>query len=329
MRAGLLFLSLTALGTAPVSAQTHVVVITGLAGEPRYAQSFHEWATSLTRAAHERWGLPKSDIVYLADEVERAPEAIDDRSTRENIERVLNDLGARTDPGTQIILVLIGHGSTRGGEVKFNLPGPDIDAKALDRMLEGLADRKVAVVIASSASGAFIPALSRSGRVVITATRSGRERNETVFGRFFVEAFSGDGADMNKDGRVSLLEAFEYAHAEVERLYEREGRLLTEHALLDDDGDGEGSEEPALQAEDGGLAATMYLAAGPERRPATSDPELIRLYERKTVLEEKVADLRGLKGQMEESAYERELEALLVDLALVNRQIRAAEEGSE
>lgn len=307
--------------------QTHLLVITGISGESRYAESFHEWATTLIDAARERWGVPESNIVYLAEDVERAPALIKDRSTSENVERELSELAARAAPGDQVIIVLIGHGNTRGDESKFNLPGPDMSAQQFNRLLNGFAEQKVGFVNASSASGDFITTLSGADRVIITATRSGRERNETVFPRFFVEAFAGEDADVNKDGRISLLEAFEYARREVTRLYERDGRLLTEHALLDDNGDGEGSGEPKADAADGALAGTMYMAAAPaSRAPATGDPELARLYEEKEELEARVARLRARKDEMEEEAYERQLEDLLVELALKTREIRELEE---
>ena len=311
----------------PAADQTHLLVITGISGEARYAEAFHEWATMLIDAARERWGVPSSNIVYLAEDVERAPSLIKARSTSENVERELSELAQRSAPGDQVIIVLIGHGNTRGDESKFNLPGPDMTAQEFDRLLKGLAERKVAFVNASSASGDFIAKLSGANRVIITATRSGRERNETVFPRFFVEAFTGEDADVNQDGQTSLLEAFEYARREVARSYERDGRLLTEHALLDDNGDGEGSGEPDADAADGALAGTMYMAASAaSRTPATADPELARLYEEREELEAHVARLRARKGEMEEEAYERQLEDLLVELALKARKIRELEE---
>ena len=135
---------------------------------------------------------------------------------------------------------------------------------------------------------------------------------------------SGEGADADKDERVSLLEAFSYARLEVERLYSRDNRLLTEHALLDDDGDGEGSMEPGLDAGDGRLASRFFLAA---ERPAVTeqaagDPELAALLEQKRSLENAVADLSARKDDMDPGAYETELEALLLELAYTNRAIR-------
>ena len=150
------------------------------------------------------------------------------------------------------------------------------------------------------------------------------ERNESSFGGYFVEAFAGDGADLNRDDRVSLLEAFEFARTEVVREYETSNRILTEHAMLDDNGDGEGSAD-LEEGLDGGAAWAMFLAPDETRKAAlaTDDPVLRALYEKKADLERRVYELRAIRDQMEEDRYESELEELLVELALNNREIQA------
>ena len=140
----------------------------------------------------------------------------------------------------------------------------------------------MAVVHTGSASGGFVAPLSGPNRIIVAATRTARERNATEFPGYFVEAVAGDGADLDKDGAVSLLEAFIYARQEVARHYEEENELLTEHAVLDDNGDGEGSRDAERRGQDGRLAATFRL--GRPARAVTADPEphddpvLARLY---------------------------------------------------
>jgi hypothetical protein len=164
--------------------------------------------------------------------------------------------------------------------------------------------------------------------VILTATRTAQEKNETQFGRYFVEALQDEASDLNKDGRISLLEAFQYARREVDRYYESQNLLATEHALLDDNGDGEGVTDLDDDVSDGRLAASFWLggggvaAAGPEVPDSIIDPELLRLYQEKAQLEARVLELRALRGQMEEARYEQELETLLVELALKTREIR-------
>jgi hypothetical protein len=324
MRRAFTLVTLALSAAAPAAGQSHLIVISGLSGEPKYAESFHSWATTLIDAAQERWSLPESSVVYLAEKTERDPGRIAARSTRENVERTLLEAAERVGPDDVVFIVLIGHGSTRDGESRFNLPGPDMTAADFGRLLDDFAYQKIVFVNCSSASGEFIAALSGPNRTIITATRSGREQNETIFAGYFVAAFAGDVADVDKDERISALEAFNYARTEVIRAYEADGLLLTEHAQLDDNGDGQGSAEPDPHTADGALARTMFLvsAAGPV---AVSDSRLAALYDEKRGLEEQIAALRQLKDEMATAEYEQQLEELLIELALKTREIRELE----
>jgi hypothetical protein len=169
--------------------------------------------------------------------------------------------------------------------------------------------------------------LSGENRAVVTATKSGQERNESVFGKHFVDAYAGDAADTDKDGRVSLLEAFTYARLQVEREYSEQNKLLTEHAVLDDDGDKQGSEEPQPGQGDGAIARAMFLGAGAPvgAAPAAASPAVRELYEQRRRIESQIEELRGKKTSMAEAEYERQLEDLLVALAKKNEEIRKAE----
>jgi hypothetical protein len=283
-------------------AQTRLVVISGLAGEPKYAESFHAWSASLIDAARARYGIADSSIVWLAENPGKAA-GIAGRSTKESVERTLEGLATRMRAGEQLVVVLIGHGSMQGDDVRLTLPGPDLSAADLARVLAKHGTRRVAVIIAASSSGDFVPALSGPGRVVITATKSGFERNESIFGGHFVAALAGDGADADKDGRVSLLEAFTYAAREVRRVYEQDNRLLTEHALLDDNGDRSGSTEPGARGGDGGLARSFFLTGGASAA-ASSDPRATALRKQKEELESKIEALKARKEAMDATVYE-------------------------
>lgn len=308
--------------------ETHLLVVVGLGGDQQYRDRFHGWASDLVSVAQERFGLTKEHIVYLGERPDDHPEEIQGRSTVENMATTLAGMAQRARPKDQILILLIGHGSGNGEEVEVNLPGPDLTPQALDVMLSDFPTQTVAVVNTTPSSGPFAAALSGPNRIILTATRTAQERNETQFGAFFVQALEEEGSDLDKNGRVSLAEAFQYAHQETNRYYESRNLLATEHALLEDDGDGEGSQELGEGAEDGAVASRFWIgfapmAAGPA--PVTDsimDPALIRLIGERAELERRVQELRGLKGQMEESRYEEELEALLVELALKTREIR-------
>ena len=316
-----------ACAVAGASAQTsHVVVITGVAGEPKYSQQFHEWANKLADAAVSKHGVAAANVVYLSEKPELGGRA-SGKSTKDNVEQALTALASKSKEGDAVLIVLIGHGSAEGGEPRFNLSGPDLTAKDYHRLLEPLNGRRVALVNAASASGAFLESLSQPGRTIITATRSGMERNETIFGKFFADAFAGASSDTDKDGKVSLLEAYTYTAKEVERWYREQNRLITEHAQLDDNGDAKGTALPDGKAVGDGNVAKSFLLASAANSNAS--PALRALLEQKRQIEEKIENLRTLKSKMEAAAYEKELEKLLIELSLKNQEIKKLEGGSK
>jgi hypothetical protein len=225
-----------------------------------------------------------------------------------------------TRPDDVIVIVLAGHGSEQGDEPRLNLPGPDLTGSDLARALGGFAKQLVVVVNTASASGGFVKALSGPRRIVVTATRSGFERNATMFGDFFARALGSDEADADKDGRLSVAEAYQFARGEVIRTYHSANRLLTEHAQLDDNGDGIGTAELGPSG-DGAVARLVSFGLRPE--VGSDDPRIAALVTERRRLETAVAVLRGRKAAMDSVAYERELERLLVELAEVNQAIRA------
>jgi len=176
----------------------------------------------------------------------------------------------------------------------------------------------------ASASGPFVADLTDASRTIVTATRNGAEQYATLFGGFFIDALASDAADSDKNKRVSVLEAFQFAKGEVAKAYEREGLLVTEHALLDDNGDKDGSQDPAATGKDGRVANIVSLGTvGGDSLP--SDPKLRALYLERRDLERRVESLRLLKESMEPGRYSSELEKLVTAIALKTREIRTAE----
>ncbi|MFQ5704859.1 MAG: C13 family peptidase [Gemmatimonadales bacterium] len=305
-----------------VAAQSELLIVSGLGGDRGHRDMFYEWSSRMIRAATERFGIPDTNITYLAESPERDTALIDGKSSKTNIEAALRRLARKPTPDGVFIL-LIGHGSYQGGESKLSLPGPDMTASDFARAIDQLAPSRVVIANVSSASGAFMATLSGPGRTVITATKSAFERDEATFGRYFVEAYANDVADVDKDDRVSVLEAFQYARREVIRAYEADKQLLTEHAQLDDNGDGKGSSEPNVNSLDGALAASMFLIGhGNITADAPDDPELAALYEKQRTLQKRIADLRALKNKTDRNVYETELEKLLLELARTAHAIR-------
>lgn len=298
---------------APLHSQTYLVVVSGLGGTPRYQAEFESRGRALAAQARAL-GVDSSRVVHLGGDGVRA--------TRESVTAAIRTLAQRAESSATVVIVLLGHGSA-SGVAAFNLSGPDITAEAFAGLLRSFPTQRVAVVNTSGASGPWIPALSAPGRAIITATRSDREREQPVFGRYFVEAYAGDAADADKNGRVSLLEAFTHARRETDRYYTSAGRLRSEHALLDDDGNREGTLEPGVSG-DGTLAATVYLA--PAAR-APGDPAIAALLARQDSLERAMAALRARRATMDSTAYQSRLEALLLETARVGRDIRTRQRG--
>lgn len=323
-------LSLAALPPTPVRAQgrTHALIVVGLGGAAKYRERFHAQAMSLRTALTERHGIPAEDVVYLGERPEDAPGVIADKSTRANILRVLGEISQRSAPLDRLLVILIGHGTSDRNETQFNVPGPDLTPADFQLGLIAFPTQTLALVHTGSASGGFIAPLSGPNRILIAATRTARERNATEFGQFFVEALTGESADLDKDERISLLEVYLYARAEVERFYQEENELLTEHSVLDDNGDGEGSHEAGLSGPDGPLAATFHLGGvSGTAAQVPDDPELARLYEERTEIQTRIEQLRAVREAMDEDTYLTAIEDVLIELALKNREIRAKEGG--
>ena len=314
-----------------VEAQTtysHLVVIVGAAGDDVYQEVFHNWAIELIDAATNKLNLSPAQITYLGEHPDLAPQRIAARSTRENIEQTIARLAIETSPDDQIFFVLIGHGTGAGEQSRFNIPGRDITALEYDGMLNLFATQEIGFVNTASASGDFVNVLSGLNRVIVTATRDGRQNNQTIFPRFFVQAFAQDVADLDKDERISLLEAYNYASREVKRFYEDDGRMLTETSQLEDNGDGEGSYEPLTSKTDGTLARRMFLGSfmntlDTATMPQADDSNLRALYMEQRELREQIEQLKLIKDTMESELYAKELETLLIALAFKDREIRA------
>jgi len=325
MRRGVALCALIAVGAMPARAQTHLVIVSGLGGEPRFTQVFAQLSESLATAAAKRFAIPDSDIVWLGeDAATRAPHFAGE-STKENVERVLTRLAARAGSGDQIVIVLVGHGSGEREDSKLSIPGVDLTARDFGQLLAKFPTQKVAFVDLSSASGDMLPLLAAPNRVIITATKSSFERNESHFGQFFVDALTKDVADTDKDGRVSLLEAFRYAVAETKRLYDDDSRLQTEHAQLDDMGARAGVDDPDGHSGQGVLARRFFLDGAFVTQAGANDPRLAALYKDKNALEEQIDQLKTKKASMDSTAYDDALEQLLVRLARTAKTIREAE----
>lgn len=300
----------------PAAAQdTHLLVIVGVAGDDERAAQFHKWAAAIVEAARRRGGVADSNITYLADKPEQAPAQPRGRSTRDRVQQAFGDIASRAKPEDEVFIVLFGHGSFDGRVAAFNLPGPDLTAEDYGKLVATLPAQRIVFVNTASSSGGFLTPLAGPGRIVVTATKTGGERNETRFPSFFVEAFDSNAADTDRNGRVSVAEAFEYARNKVAEAYQKEGLILTEHAALDD-------------GREGKFAATLYLESPRAHAAAVAqvaDPALRALLDEQRTLEDQIAALKLRKDSMDAAQYDQQMEKLLTDLALKTRAVRARE----
>jgi hypothetical protein len=301
-----------------------LLIVVGLTGDPEHRELFHKWGAALAEAA-VKVGVTPDRLTYLVDEKSEGDARATARSTREEIQKAVEAIAKAATPDDVVYIVLIGHGSFNGGVALFNLPGRDMGPADFGALLKRLPTRNIVFVNTASASGPFVAELSAPGRTIITATRSGAEQYATLFGGYFVEAFSSESADADKNKRLSMLEAFQYARNEVTRAYEREGLLAIEHSLLDDNGDKIGSQDPSATAADGRLAASLSLGSAADAVPLPADPKVRALYLERRDLERRVEALRLLKASMDPGKYASELERLVTELALKTRQIRTLE----
>ena len=325
MRTLALILALT--GTEPIVAQSDsdppnsadfgtatVIVVIGAQGETEYGRDFSKWADRWQQAARS---ANAKLIVVGRDQRDN----LQDRDTLKDVLGTQATNKLRHSNRSPLWLVLVGHGTFDGRHAKFNLRGPDFSATELAQWLSDL-HRPTVVINCASASGPFLNKLAAPNRVVITATKSGNEHNYARFGDYFSQAIDDTQADLDKDGQTSLLEAFLKASKRTQEFYSTDGRLATEHALLDDNADGLGTRaewfrgirptrKPTSGKElDGYRAHQFHLVSSPRERKLP-----LQARRKRDKLELSVIKLRDQKSELDPAEYYRELEGLLVQLA--------------
>ena len=292
MRAILYTLALMSCATR-ASADVYVLVVSGLGGAPQFEQRFVEQAEAMNQAALSVTDAAK--VTLLKSE----------HATREAITATIRAIARQTQAKDQFVLMLIGHGSFDGEDYRFNIPGPDITARELGSLLDAVPARQL-IVNATSASGAVLDRWKKLGRVLITATKSGDERNATRFAQFWVQALSSAEADRDKNEIVTAAEAYEYASRKVADTFKSDVAIATEHAQL------------AGDSADRFVVARLGAAA-----VMSNDPELAVLQTQQAAAERSLDDLKTRKQTLATQAYYNELESVLVSIARVDQRIAA------
>ena len=286
------------LAAMPLRAESYFVIVEGLGGEPTYQERFSEYADNLEEVCKKTAG-DESRVHVLSGE----------SATRGAIEDLFKQLAENTRKEDVIALFLIGHGTWDGHAYKFNIPGPDITANQLQKLLDALSAGRQLVAVTTSSSGASIDQLKSERRVVVAATRSGRERNAPIFPEYWVQALSDEAADADKNDAITALEAFNYAEQKVKGFFEKEKRMATEHPRLE-----------------GGFAASFTLARLEAAVEAAQDPAVRALMAEREEIEHRFNDLKLRKNSIPEEQYFEELEKVLVELARKQEEIDEATE---
>lgn len=305
-------LVLMSVATTLARADSLALILNGIPPTPEHEARFADWTERTRSALVDRFGFPEENVVVL-----NRPNAADIRSA-------FQELASRIDSDDTFYLFFIGHGSYDGRDYKFNIVREDLTASDYSDLLSSLGAGRSVVINSTISSGASIEALKAPNRIIVTATRTGTERNDTTFYEFFLDALSDPASDEDLNERLSVWEAFRYATMAVARSYEERNLLATEHPQISDSG----GEQTGVDPDE-----IPTLAQLTHFNVATSvevdDPGLRALLEERDQIESAIAELRSNRESMAEADYETQLEDLLVDLALKNREISAREGSSE
>lgn len=289
-----------ALAPLPALAAVYVTVVQGLAGVSEYEEKFNEQRQRLLDAARS---MTEADLISVFE---------GEQATRESLLAHFESLAGKMTGQDRAIIYLVGHGSFDETEYKFNIPGPDLTTGDLQEILDALPGSNHFLVNTSSTSGALLEPLEDESRVVVTATRSGGERNATEFGEFFTQALSSEEADIDKNNSISAQEAFDYAERRVSDFFESSGRIATEH--------------PQLR---GDSAAQLVLARVGSSEPTSDDPEIVSLMERRQEIDREIEELQLRRDELSAAEYTQSLRELILESAAITEQITTlGEEGN-
>jgi len=315
--------------------QKYAVILAGAAAEEKYEDQIHSWALRLHDILTFDYGYGPGQIVLLMGQADPDDARISGSCRREIIQDKLRALREVLQPGDQVFFFLLGHGTGNEEEAKFVITGPDITGQEFASILETLSEQDVVLVNTTNSSFPFCTALTGPGRVIVSATRSRAEKYDTIFAKYFIAALDGHAGDRDKNRRVSIWEAFGFAAKNVKKWYADQNRIPTEHAVLDDNGDGIFSINPNPVKDDGRLAEIAYFDLIPaestgDEIPAGVDVTLMRdLTAKARELERSVFLLRNRKAELPQESYQKEMEVLLIELARISRKLRNMTQAPE
>ena len=293
------FVLLLLVTAMPGAAQTRVIVVAGLGGEPEYEDRFARQAKAF--ATFLRDTTSPGDTAPPGDTAAQIHVAVGAQARAQRVREALAEFAGQSGPADQLVFIYVGHGSFDGEEFRFNVPGPDFTAVDLADWLAQIPAWQL-VVVASSSSGAVLESLAHPRRTLMTATRSGDQSNATVFARYLLEALESESADVDKDTRLSLAEVFGYAEAAVIAHYKGKNLMASEHPQL---------------ANAGHQFTLARLAPDPFANPGSA-----MVSDRRDVLEAQINALKSRKDSLDSADYFGQLQRLLLEIAVIEKACR-------
>src|SRR5215471_9855562 len=274
--AGVMLITLLLAFSVQAVADSSALILSGVPGDTEHAEKFNKWSDTTRKLLVDKFGFTADRVIVLADK----------NTAKAEIQKAFDKLKTQLKPADTFFLFMIGHGSY-DTDYKFNIFGPDFTGLEYSQLLNTLKVARIVIVNGTSASGGALETMAGKNRVIVTATKSGHEGNEPLFYEYFLQAMQSPEADEDKDGKVSIWEAFKFATDSVERFYKQENRLATEHPQLSDNGapmvDTKVKEPPTL------ARITTFQV---DRPVTVSDPKLQGLLNEKHEIEQKIEALK-------------------------------------
>lgn len=306
-----LFVPALLMAPAPAWGDSVALILGGVPGSSTHEAQFAEWAAATRSAMVDTFGFAEENVVVLEHRGARA----------EDIRGAFADVVPRLGPDDTFFLFLIGHGSYNRGEYNFNIMGADLSAADYAEMLDQVPAGQTVIVNGTNSSGASVEVMAGPNRVIVTATRTGTEQNDPLFYEYFLQTLGDESADEDRNQELSVWEAFRYTTLEVERFYEEEGRLATEHAQISDNG----AEQTGVEPDEMPVLARM-ISFNQDADVTVDDPVLQALLDQQRRLEADVDALRLIEDAMPADEFNTRLESLLIELALKSQEVRQYEE---
>jgi len=309
MKLAAFLLAASFLTTAGARAATFYLTVSGLGGEKDYEQRFAAQAKDIDKLVKGSGGEVRVTTLSGTE------------ATKAKIKAAMEAIAREAKADDAFVLTLIGHGTFDQTDYKFNIPGADLSGAEIAALCDSVPAGRQLIVNTTSASGGLVEAAQKPKRALIAATKSGGERNATVFPRYWVEALRDASADVDKNEVVTALEAFRYADRKTAEFYETNKRLATEHAVIEDTGSGEAVRVPSAENKQGLLASQFPLLRIGSAQRAAADPAKRKLLGEKEQLEQRIDKLKYEKAAMPLEEYRKQLSTLLLQLARVQEEL--------